>query len=80
MDDKGYSVVFGIKDYVPSLQPEDSDHPNKSDPEAPVKPAFKWATYQEIDVKTIDKLTQHQYFLLGPFVAGFALKEKRWSV
>ncbi len=41
--------------------------------------APKWNQYNDIDPKTTEYLTDHQYFLLPQHILGFALGTKKWS-
>ena len=74
MDDKDYSVSLGVEDDISGAGLFES----RTGPEQ-IERTFKWATYEAINIKSTETLTPHHYFLLGPFVPGFALKEKRWS-
>jgi hypothetical protein len=83
MEDKGYSVVLGVKDdHVSNLLPQDTSllAESESGVKTTTKPLFRWAKHQDITIKYTKSLTSHQCFLLGSFVPGFALKEKRWSI
>ena len=71
MEDKGFSVRLGeMKDH--SVSQEGTSLISQV-------PSFRWANYQDLVINKTEELSQHHYFLLGPFVSGFALTEKRWS-
>jgi hypothetical protein len=70
------ALIFGDIEQRPNnVRDRDSEQHKKSESVRP----FRWAEYENINVKKVEMLSRDHYFLLGSLVSAFALRDKTWG-